>query len=400
MVSVKVKFSPSSLEAKEGTLYYQIIYERRVRRIITSYHVFPNEWDDGNSAVVYNAEGERAEIISSIRRGIRRDMERFGRIVRSLENSSYTFTADDVAESFCTYGNKYSLFRFMASVIDRLKQNGKIRTAEAYISALNSFKKFRQAEDIMLDCITSEIIEDYQASLESRGITPNTISFYMRVLRAVFNRAVELGAIEQTNPFKHVYTGVYKTAKRALTLSVIKKIKGLDLSSFPSLDYARDMFMLSFYLRGMSFIDMAYLRKKDLRNGYITYRRRKTGQLLIIGWTAEMQAILNKYPENVTDYLLPVIRNPNVKERVCYRNISYNINYNLKKIALMVGVDLPLTLYVARHSWASAAKAKGVPLSVISAGMGHDNESTTRIYLASLDVSVIDQANSLIMSSL
>lgn len=127
------------------------------------------------------------------------------------------------------------------------------------------------------------------------------VEYYListRILRAVYNRAVEQDAIEHRNPFKHVYTGIDKTVKRALSLITIKKIKALDLTLSPKLDYARDMFMLSFYLRGMSFIDMAYLRKSDLRNGYIIYRRRKTGQQLSIKWTDEMQIIVDKYPEN------------------------------------------------------------------------------------------------------
>ena len=158
--------------------------------------------------------------------------------------------------------------------------------------------------------------------------------------------------------------------------------------------------MISFMLRGMSFIDMAYLRKTDLSNGHITYRRRKTGQRLTIQWTKDMQKILDKYPENASEYLLPIIRNRDTNERYVYRNVGYNINHNLKQIARRVGIAIPLTLYVARHSWASAAKAKGIPLSVISEGMGHDSETTTQIYLASLDTSIVDKANSLILKSL
>ncbi len=158
--------------------------------------------------------------------------------------------------------------------------------------------------------------------------------------------------------------------------------------------------MMSFMLRGMSFIDMAYLRKSDLANGYVIYRRRKTGQQLTIEWTKEMQLILDKYPENASDYLLPIIRNLGTNERCAYRNAGYNINHNLKKIAQKVGINIPLTLYVARHSWASAAKAKGIPISVISEGMGHDSEATTQIYLASLDTSVVDKANSLILKAI
>lgn len=191
-----------------------------------------------------------------------------------------------------------------------------------------------------------------------------------------------------------------KTVKRALPITLIKKIRNLDLGSLPDLDYARDMFMMSFYLRGMSFVDMTYLKKTDLKNGCVVYRRRKTGQLLLIAWTSEMQLILDKYPANSSQYLLPIIRNKNVNERSVYRSMGYKINKMLKQVAQMTDIAVPLTLYVARHSWASAAKAKGIPVSVISEGMGHDSELTTRIYLASLDTSAIDNANAVILNAL
>ena len=400
MASIKVKFRPSTVADHEGTIYYQIIHERKVRQLLSDYKVFPSEWDESRSMVTTTQKSERKSLILSIRERIRWDVERIMKIDRKLDANGLIYTADDVIDEFNRYAREYSLFNFMESIIAKLKQNGKVRTSETYKSTLNSFKKFRQDEDIMLDCLTSEIMEAYEAWHHKRGVAPNTISFYTRILRAVYNRAVEDDIIENRNPFRHVYTGVDKTVKRALPLVLIKKIKALDLSLNPSLDYARDMFLMGFYLRGMSFIDMAFLKKSDLKNGYVTYRRRKTGQQLIIEWTKEMQMILDKYPENATDYLLPIIKNTGINERCTYRNMGYNINHNLKKIAKMVGVQIPLTLYVARHSWASAAKTKGIPLSVISEGMGHDSEATTQIYLASLDTSVVDKANSLILKSL
>lgn len=400
MASIKVKFRPSTVADHEGSIYYQIIHERKVRQLPTDYKVFPIEWDENRSMVTTSQQSERKSFILSIRERIRWDLERLNKIDRKLDANSLSYTADDVIEEFNRYSTEYSLFNFMESIIVKLKQNGKIRTSENYKSTLNSFKNFRKDEDIMLDCITSELMESYEAWQKSRGITPNTISFYSRILRAVYNRAVEDDIIENRNPFRHVYTGHDKTIKRALPLAVIKKIKTLDLSLVPTLDYARDMFMMSFYLRGMSFIDMAFLKKTDLKNGYVTYRRHKTGQQLIIEWTKEMQMMLDKYPENNSDYLLPIIRNKEVNEHCIYRNTGYNINHNLKSIAGMVGVNIPLTLYVARHSWASIAKAKGIPISVISEGMGHDSETTTQIYLASLETSVVDKANSLILKSL
>ncbi len=400
MASIKVKFRPSTVADREGTIYYRIIHERKVRQLLSDYHVFPFEWDESRSMVTATQKSDRKSYILSIRERIRWDVERLTKISRKLEADGLAYTADDVIEEFNRYANEYSLFNFMEGIIIKLKQNGKARTSETYTAALNSFKKFRKDEDIMLYCLTSQIMEAYEAWHQSRGVAPNTISFYTRILRAVYNRAVEEDVVENRNPFRHVYTGVDKTVKRALPLPVIKKIKALDLSLVPALDYARDMFMMSFMLRGMSFIDMAYLRKTDLANGYVTYRRRKTGQQLTIEWTKEMQLILDKYPENATDYLLPIIRNPGTNERCTYRNAGYNINHNLKKIAEKVGISISLTLYVARHSWASAAKAKGIPISVISEGMGHDSEATTQIYLASLDASVVDKANSLILKAL
>lgn len=173
----------------------------------------------------------------------------------------------------------------------------------------------------------------------------------------------------------------------------------MDLSMHPTLDFTRDMFMFSFYTRGMSFVDMAYLKKSDIKNGILTYRRRKTGQELTIKWEKCMADIVAKYPENKTGFLLPIIKEPG-NERKQYDNALHLVNYHLKDLSERLKLQRPLTMYVARHSWASAAKAKNIPLSVISEGMGHDSEATTQIYLASLETSVVDKANKMILGLL
>ena len=146
---------------------------------------------------------------------------------------------------------------------------------------------------------------------------------------------------------------------------------------------------------------MAYLKKSDLKNGILTYRRRKTGQQLTIKWEKCMEEIVTKYTgRSVTQYLLPIITNPLADERKQYRNAIFRVNAALQEVARLVDLQIPLTMYCARHGWASIAKRKNIPLSVISEGMGHDSEETTRIYLASLDPSVVDRANSLILKDL
>ncbi len=237
----------------------------------------------------------------------------------------------------------------------------------------------------------------------------------MRILRAVYHRAVEKGLTEERRPFKQVYTGIDKTIKRAIPLSAIKRIKELDLSARPSLDFSRDMFLFSFYTRGMSFIDMTYLKKNDLQNDMLVYRRRKTGQRLMIKWEKCMQEIVDKYNEgNDTPYLLPILKGVHVgrkrsgeslndteyQTRRAYKNALSCTNRYLKEVARLAGMEIPLTMYVSRHSWASIAKSKNIPLSVISEGMGHDSETTTKIYLASLENCAVDRANAQILKGL
>ena len=397
MTSVKVKFRPSTVDGKEGGLYFQIIHNRVVRQLNTDYKVFADEWDAEAESVIVS--GNRSNFLLSIQERLTWDAARLEKVVRSLETERRRFTADEVITMFHKLTKESSLFTFMHGVIAQLKQLGKVRTSETYTATLKSFMAFRDGQDAPLDGINSDLMLMYEAYLKTKDVRMNTISFYMRNLRAVYNRAVEKGLTPQNNPFRHVYTGVEKTVKRAIPIIAIKELKELDLSLKPSLDFARDMFMFSFYTRGMSFIDMAYLKKSDLKNGILTYRRRKTGQQLTIKWEKCMEDIIGKYPKNETDFLLPIVTRQG-DERRQYDNALHLVNYHLKELSTMLKLQRPLTMYVARHSWASAAKAKNVPLSVISEGMGHDSETTTQIYLASLETSVVDKANKMILGLL
>ena len=397
MTSIKIKFRLSTVEGKEGGLYFQIIHNRVVRQLNTDYKVVVEEWDAEAESIIVN--GNRSNLLLGIQERLAWDVARLEKVVRMLETERRRYTADDVITMFHKLTKESSLFTFMHGVIAQLKQLGKVRTSETYTATLKSFMAFRDEQDVPLDGISSDLMLLYEAHLKAREVSMNTISFYMRNLRAVYNRAVEKGLTAQNNPFRHVYTGVDKTVKRAIPIKFIKALKELDLSLKPSLDFARDMFMFSFYTRGMSFVDMTYLKKSDLQNGILTYRRRKTGQQLSIKWEKCMEDIIGKYPNNETGFLLPIIKKQG-NERKQYDNALHLVNYHLKELSTMLKLQRPLTMYVARHSWASAAKAKNVPLSVISEGMGHDSEATTQIYLASIETSAVDKANKKILGLL
>lgn len=404
MTTVKVKFRPSMVSDRPGTIIYVVNHHRIVRRIVSDCRVFSSEWDERRSKVTAVHDGRegsagRADVVRLIARKIRQDLALLHTIVDELGDAGAEFTSDEIVSRYHELMKERSFKGFTEGIIAQLKRLDKERTSETYVSALRSFMRFRADEDISLHEVDSDLMMGYEAWLKANGVSMNTISFYNRILRAVYNRAVEKGLTAQCYPFRHVYTGIGKTVKRAITLKDIRCVKELDLSSTPSLDFARDMFLFAFYTRGMSFVDMAYLKKSDLQNGFLSYRRRKTGQLLLIKWERHMQEILSKYDAAENHYLLPIIKATG-DERKQYRNALHLVNKKLKEISALAGLHVKLTMYVSRHSWASIAKSHNVPLSVISDGMGHDSETTTQIYLALLDNSIVDKANKMILSKI
>ena len=403
MASIKLKFRAHTDSTKEGALYFQIIHDRVVKQVKTDYRIYSHEWDKQRSEIVKELpfSEPRNEALKVIRDKIAWERQKLEQIVKTFENAGKPYTANDIIRR-CkeSASDKTTVFEYMRRQSERMKMLGKMRTSETYRQTLRSFMKFRNEIDLYFDMLDADMVEQYESYMRANNLCRNTTSFYMRILRCIYNRAVEDGLTQQTDPFRRVYTGVDKTAKRAIALKEIKRIKELELTDKPDLDYARDMFLFSFYLRGISFIDLAYLRKRDLANGYITYVRKKTGQQLTICWERSMQEIVDKYPENPTQYLLPIITRQDSTERKQYLNKILFVNRKLKQVARLAKISTPLTMYVSRHSWASIAKSKNVPLSVISEGMGHDNEETTRIYLATIQTNQIDDANRRILKEL
>ncbi len=394
MVSIKLKFRPSVVDGKEGGLYYQVIYKRVVRYMATHYRIMPDEWNAESDTLRIVDNNERGNYLHSIQRRVQWDKKRFMKIVDRFVNSGYDFSADSIIDSYCNEINDITLFNYIEKLIVKLQNNGQARTGETYNCTLNSFKRFRCGKDLYFAELDNDLLISYEYFLKSNGLSMNTVSFYMRRLRAVYNRAVDDGLAEPNDLFKKVYTSSEKTQKRAIPLKLIKRLKSLDLSSSATKAFARDMFLFSFYTRGMSFVDIAYLQKRDLKNDILNYRRKKTNQLLYVRWEPCMQEIVDRYASEADSaYLLNIIKDKKNDARKQYLNALTLINRNLKSLGRLIGSDRPLSMYVARHSWASIAKTEGVSLSVISEGMGHYSESTTQIYLASLDSSVIDKAN-------
>lgn len=310
MASVKLKFRVSSLPEKEGTLYFQIIHERVVKQIKTPYRIFENEWDEERNEIVRPSQisTKRLKTIQSIRDKVLWEKRRTTKIIDHLEDSGQSFSADEIINRYVSsLSGKTSVFDYLKTQIERLRNAGRERTSETYKQVFMSFMKFRDGEDLYFDMIDEDLICRYESYMRTSNLCRNTTSFYMRTLRSIYNRAVEDGLSTQNTPFKRVYTGVDKTSKRAIGIKDIRRIKDLDLKGMPTLDFARDMFLFSFYMRGMSFIDIAYLKKKDLSNGFVVYNRRKTGQQIVVKWEKSMDDIVTKHPNEQSTFLLPII---------------------------------------------------------------------------------------------
>lgn len=361
MATIKVKYRPSTVKGREGTLFFQIIHRRIARQINTGYRLFTHEWDcaQGRVDVTSATDDVRHRYLEALETDLKNDLSRLQAIVTRIEGSGRNYDADGIVALFGTARNDVGFVAFARTLIAHLSGIGRTSISTAYATTISSFLRFLDdRRDVALADFDSDLMQAYEVWLRDGGLCPNSSSYYMRNLRAIYNRAVERELTVQNHPFRHVYTGVDKTVKRAVPLRVIRRIRDMDLTDSPALDYARDMFMFSFYTRGMSFVDMAFLQKKDLHNGILSYRRRKTNQLLTIKWEKPMQDIVDKYDTTASPYILPIIRDIGRDGRRQYKNVAHFVNIKLKSIGRRINLDIPLTTYVARHGWASIARSK------------------------------------------
>lgn len=398
----------------EGSLYIRVIHERKSVTTTTSYRLYPHEWDSKKRSINFsNADSFRLKYLQEIEKKICLDKEFLNQTIRVL-HAQGCYTSEDVLLSYGFKDKANRLSLYMEKQAEKLHTGGQERTAKAYRSAVRSLIKYNGGKDLLLEHINARLIKGYESFLKEEGKSLNTISFYMRNLRAIYYRAVRDRRIElcAEDPFYKVYTGVQITRKRALNKQEINSLNNLVLlenenvinnkTAHSGLCFALDIFLFCFYARGMPFVDIAYLRKENIKKGVIAYFRKKTGQLIEVKVTPPMQKIIDRYASQVENspYIFPIIKDNSKPIRIQYESALRLQNLRLKKLALLAKVNKKLTTHVTRHSWATIAKSENLPLWVISEGLGHANEKTTYTYLASFDRSVLDRANARIMASI
>ncbi len=395
MATFKLKFRPSIAEGKPGTLYFQVTHRRSTRTVYTDYHITPEEWDGRTSFIRITGTLERQAELRLITSKLRWSCKQITSLIAEKEQAMVEYTADDIVSAFRLLPPCPTWFGFIHGMVAKKLRIGRLGTAKTYRDALASFSRFRNGEDIAIDALDAELMNQYEAWLKAQGVKRNSSSCYLRTLRTLYRKAVEKGLATDKDIFRRVFTGFASTVKRALPLDTIRTIRRLSLPDGSDLAFSRDMFMLCIYLQGISFVDMAYLKKDDIKNGLLQYSRKKTGQSVSIGWELVMQEIVDTYAHLTvgSPYLLPIITKQDGTERRQYERMEHKVNRLLKKIGALVGLQIPLTTYVGRHCWASTMRDMGVSLSIVSKGLGHESLRTTQIYLSSIDTEGVVKAN-------
>ena len=400
ITSVKLMLNKSRiLNNGSYPLVFQVIHNRRKKLLYTGYRMKEEVFDESEGKIM-NGVGSTftATEVVKMNRELRKMRNQIDIRIRQLERTREEFAVEVILtqNAFGTGKSQFYLLRYINAQIERKQELKKVGMAAAYKSTRSSLAKFIGRPDVRMSEVDLAFVRRYEDFLYSNGASGNTVSYYLRNLRSLYNQAVTDGYHPRGEyPFAKAQTRPAKTVKRALSRTDMQNLADLNLENEPELEFTRDLYLFSFYAQGMAFVDIVLLKKTDICNGVLTYSRHKSKQLIRIVVTPQMQGVIDKY-NTENEYLFPIISGEYASGYQKYRLALGRINRHLKKIAVVADIKVPLTTYTARHTWATLARDYGAPISVISAGLGHTSEEMTRVYLKDFDVSMLNQVNSIV----
>lgn len=396
MTSVKLMLNKDRiLKSGQYPLVFQIIRNRKKKLIYTDIRLLEKEFDSRKEKVCHFKGGNlNYRKIAAYNKQLADIKAQIFQLVTKLENNNPQYSAADIVAYYRGQSQIELLVPYMEDQIKKKENKKKEGTASAYRSTMYSVQKFIGAKKVRFIDIDYKFLEDYTQFLSEHDNTTNTIAFYMCNFRSIYNRARKEGIKTATNnPFSEMPIKTDKTVKRALNKEELKKVMEVDLSANSKFQLARDLFLFSFYARGMPFVDIINLKKKDIVNDIIFYRRTKTNQPLQVPLIKPLYDLMAKY-NNEGEYVFSILDpGKTISLYKQYRNALGIINKELKEVGKLAGIKKPLTTYVARHTWATMAKEAGAPILHISDGLGHTSIQTTLGYLKDLDTSTLKELN-------
>ena len=382
---------------KDGTfpIILRVTHNRKTTSVATGYSVPAEYWDQGRAAIkkTYKGFGNITRVNNHILKQKAKAIDRLTKL--DEENKLKYMSVPQVKEKLGPKSKTSSFFQFTEEIIQSLLEEKRIGNARSYRNVLREIKKFQKNVDFPFTELNYQFLTRLEHYYLAKGLSVNGLGVYMRTIRAIFNKAIKAGLIDRAAyPFETYSIKSKPTKKRAIRYEDIQKIEALNFEPSDPLFEARSMFLLSFYLMGVSFIDLAFLKVGNLVDGRVQYKRRKTGKFYDIKISANAQEILDHYLEDKEgqDYIFPIIKRTSLFDQ--FRDIQWALkryNTRLKEIAQLAGIEENLTSYVSRHTFASIANNMEIPVTAISQMLGHTNLTTTQVYLASLRRDIIDE---------
>ena len=291
---------------------------------------------------------------------------------------------------------------FYQEIIAQCETENKCGNRLVYLNSYNSLMNFTKNRlDIPFNIIDVPWLERYEKWLRSRGNKENTISLQFRTLRSAYNKAIKEKCAQKSEyPFEEFKVSKFDTSTQKRAIAKTDILKFVDdtepVGQKRYVQLSKDIFMFSYLCGGINFTDIANLTKANIVNGRLEYIRQKTHKLIKIGIPDEAMRIIKKYETESTGYLFPILNNKVHKTALQKQNRIHKmrgkVNYNLKVLGKRLGIEISVTTYVARHSFASVLKKSGVNIAIISEALGHSDLATTQIYLDSFDNEQINDA--------
>ena len=284
---------------------------------------------------------------------------------------------------------------FADKIIQQMMEANRVGNALVYQTAVNRLIAYC-GKDVSFEELNYKLLDQFRHHLTTSGLKINSVSNYFRSIRAIYNKAIKMKVVDRTfYPFHDVSIKSEKTAKRAVLKEDILALIKLPLDENTSTKKALNYFMLSFYLRGISFTDLAYLKQSNIIEGRIEYKRRKTHKNYSVKLFPEAISIIDPLYSPDREYLLPILTNGIVEDSVRSKRIIHQwiktTNKYLKRLSEQVGLCSPVTTYSSRHSFATIAKRMGYSNELIAEALGHEyGNKVTNIYLDSFEEQVLD----------
>lgn len=386
-------------QKKDGSfpVVMRLGHNERTTSISLDISVKEKDWDSKNRNIKKSFSGLGS--VARLNNYIQKQRSNAMDIIFKLNEDDLlsSLTVSELKSRITSTDSVSSFFIYAEDQVKRLIKANRIGTARSYQGVINILKYYNRNKDLQFKDLNYKFLVQFETEHINRGCSYNGLAVYMRTIRAIYNKAIKDEIVDSNlYPFKHYKIRTEPTDKRAIEWEQIKKIIELELSPKHECFNARNYFIASYMMYGMNFSDMAYLRKENILDGRIKYRRRKTSKLYDIKITEGLETILNHYSiqQNETGYIFPIIKRETLIEQdkdIMWARKRYN--KKLKSIAELCGIKENLTSYVSRHSFATQAMLQEVPINAISSMLGHSSLKTTEIYLKSLPNNILDDYN-------